>query len=453
VEKYGGDTKTYDQKSNTTKTYTNKSRGHDPTKGYGAEKSPKMDRSDIHGLGIGDDIVLNGNPYTIVDILSGDNISGEAVIYKIIDPAKKNFSLKLYYKFSNPKDEPNPESLQRIKTITDPNILKLYDYGTHEKKYLQKHCFEICEFAKGSDLLSVPDILKKYTVEFIETHVIPQILKGISTLQDHKIFHCDIKPQNIFFLDEEQTNLVIGDYGSAKTFDEASEKQSRRTSTSKGTDYYLAPEQARGMISEKNDYYSFGMVLLHLLYPESFNRNNFNKIIERQFARKPIINFQPESQRINDLIAGLTLVDVTARWSKNEVSAWLRHEKVKVDYNGGMGEKIQPIKLGNSTIYTAEDLIQYIENDSHWSEKLIEDIEGYNQLKRWIGDLQDIDKKKNFDTMVRTYQQDGKAFVKQSIIRYFDPNRPIHLDMKTYDFWNAVINTFKTHPTLQYGIP
>jgi serine/threonine protein kinase len=88
-------------------------------------------------------------------------------------------------------------------------------------------------------------------------------------LHQHRIYHCDLKPQNIFFLDEAQIDIVIGDYGSAKTFEFDAEKQSRKTTTVKGTDFYLPPEQARGFISEKNDYYSFGMILLHLVYPGS----------------------------------------------------------------------------------------------------------------------------------------------------------------------------------------
>ena len=84
---------------------------------------------------------------------------------------KQDFTLKLYYQFQNPKDEPNTEALGRIKGIIDPDILKLHDFGTGDNKYLNKYCYEICDFAEGSDLLSVQDIKEKYTVDFIRSNV------------------------------------------------------------------------------------------------------------------------------------------------------------------------------------------------------------------------------------------------------------------------------------------
>ena len=430
-------TQVYSDRTYKTKAYGTTSEIAGKTVGYDSQESARINKTDAHGLGIGDKILLNEKKYKITEIISGDNVTGEAVIYRIQDDQEKDFALKLYYKFSNPRDEPNPEALRRIKEANDPDILRLHDYGTGDNKYKNKYCFEICDFAKGSDLLSVPNIEEKYTIDFLRSNIIPEIFKGIRTLHNYKICHCDLKPQNIFFLDENQTDLIIGDYGSAKTFEESSEKQSRRTSTFKGTDFYLAPEQARGIVSEKNDYHSFGMILLHLLYPELVNRQTLDRIIERQFARKPIIDFNPEFGRINDLIAGLTLVTASSRWGENEVKTWIRGEDVKVKYSITIEAYVQTINLGKTVIRTVEDIINYIENDSDWFENLIGDIEGYNLLLRWISDLQGVEQKKVFDKMVRTYQQNGKDYVYQAILRYFEPQRPVQVDMKTYDFWGA----------------
>ncbi|MCK5229662.1 MAG: protein kinase, partial [Desulfobulbaceae bacterium] len=352
-------------------------------------------------------IELNGKEYKITSIISGEQQSLEAVIYKITHASGKDYALKLYYKFTNPKDEPNPEALARIKAINDPDILKLHDFGTDHSKYWNKFCFEVCDFAEGSNLISVHEIRKKYTIEFLESNVVPEIFKGIRTLHDYKIYHCDLKPENIYYLDKEQTDLIIGDYGSAKTFEETSEKQLTHTSTTKGTSFYLAPEQPRGIVSEKNDYYSFGMILVHLLYPELVNRDSLHKIIERQFAKKPIIDFNPEYRRINDLIAGLTLYDISSRWGENEVKTWLRGEDVEVKYTSQVDVQVQPIRLGKATIKSVENLFGYIESSSDWHENLIEDNEGYGLLLRWVSDIQDLDRKKVFDKMVRNYQQDG----------------------------------------------
>jgi serine/threonine protein kinase len=428
-------TQTYQDESLKTQTY-GESIDSDKTIGYGADISV-TDKTIVHNLSIGDKIELNDKEYEILEILSGENKTGEAVIYKVKTSNGKNFTLKLYYQFTNPKDEPNPEALKRIQAIKDPDILELYDYGTGAQKFRDKFCFEISSFAEGNNLLSVPNIREKYTVEFLMSNVIPEIFKGIKKLHSHKIYHCDIKPENVFYLDKEQTDLIIGDYGSAKTFEEASDKQLSYTSTTKGTNFYLAPEQARGIVSEKNDFYSFGMVLFHLLYPEQINMKNFRKIVERQFSRKPIIDFNPEYGSINDLIAGLTLYDVSSRWGEREVQDWLNGDIPDVHYTGEADLQAHPIKLGNATISSVNDLIGYIESTTNWHENLIEDKEGYSLFLRWVSEIQDLERKKVFDRMVRHYQQDGEGYLKEAVLRYFSPERPICIDMKEYDFWDS----------------
>ncbi|MGP8320878.1 MAG: protein kinase domain-containing protein [Methanosarcinaceae archaeon] len=213
-------TQVYKSDPGKTETYSENAQPGDKTIGYETAPAKLTDKTITHGLGVGDEIELNDNKYTITGIISGENQTGEAVIYKIEDAGGKAFALKLYYKFTNPKDEPNPEALSRIKAIRDPDILKLHDFGTGANKYKDKFCFEICDYAEGLTLLSVPDLGKKYTPEFIRSNVIPEIFKGIRTLHDYKIYHCDLKPENVFYLDKEQTDLIIGDYGSAKTFEQ-----------------------------------------------------------------------------------------------------------------------------------------------------------------------------------------------------------------------------------------
>lgn len=289
-------TQTYSDSQNFPKTQTYSDSESEPayiydlTQIYGSSSnfSGGLTITTTHNLTIGDVVVLNDASYTITGIISEG--TGEAVIYTIQDSSDDIFALKLYFEFPNPKDEPNPKALERIKQINDPDILRLYDFGTGINKYQGKYCFEICDFARGGNLVG-----QNYdSLDFIIGTIIPQMFNGIQTLHKHKIYHCDLKPENIFWLDAEHSDLVIGDYGSAKTFEETSQKHLTHTSTTKGTNFYLAPEQPRGIVSAKNDYYSFGMILLHLLYPQYVTHEYLHKIIERQYERKPIIDYKPE---------------------------------------------------------------------------------------------------------------------------------------------------------------
>ncbi|XP_050231107.1 G-type lectin S-receptor-like serine/threonine-protein kinase At5g35370 [Mercurialis annua] len=88
--------------------------------------------------------------------------------------------------------------------------------------------------------------------------------RGLSYLHtgcDHKIIHCDVKPENILLHDHFQAKL--SDFGLSKLL---SPEESSLFTTMRGTRGYLAPEWlTNSAISEKTDVYSFGMVLLELV--------------------------------------------------------------------------------------------------------------------------------------------------------------------------------------------
>ncbi len=441
---YGGNnnpqsTQAYGTPSDGTTAYGTSS---DETLAYGDSQKTEF-KSQTHGLGIGDTLKLRDRDFTITAIISEG--TGEAVIYKIEDTDKNVFVLKLYFEFSNPKEEPNGETLKRIKDISDPIILKLYDFGVGTDKYQGKYCFEISEFAEGGDLLSVSDLKEKYTPDFLEQKLVPQVLQGIKKLHEYKIYHCDLKPSNVFFKDKAQTQLLIGDYGSAKAYDLEMEKDLRKSSMVKGTDSYLPPEQAMGMISEKNDYYSLGMVLVHLLYPDQLTHNNnfrqidrekFGLLATRQINSKSIVDYDSKYARLNNLIAGLTL-NFTVRFSKMEVDKWLNGEEVEVQYKEAATGTVQFIKLGYATIKTEKDLLDVLETQATWYEDLIEDPDTFSTFKNWMDSYRDIPARKELDRLVGFYRPHGKEYVKEVVTRFFRPQTAIKIESNNFNFFES----------------
>ncbi|KAF7142135.1 hypothetical protein RHSIM_Rhsim06G0123600 [Rhododendron simsii] len=93
--------------------------------------------------------------------------------------------------------------------------------------------------------------------------IITDIAKGLTYLHEecrHKIFHLDIKPQNILL--DENLEAKVSDFGLAKLIDK---DQSQVVATLRGTPGYLAPEWLSSVITEKVDVYSFGVVVLEIL--------------------------------------------------------------------------------------------------------------------------------------------------------------------------------------------
>ncbi|VFQ86762.1 unnamed protein product [Cuscuta campestris] len=94
--------------------------------------------------------------------------------------------------------------------------------------------------------------------------VVMHIAKGLEYLHEDcakRIAHLDIKPQNVLL--DEGFNAKLSDFGLAKLIDR---DQDYVMTQMRGTRGYLAPEWLGGKITEKADVYSYGVVLLEVVF-------------------------------------------------------------------------------------------------------------------------------------------------------------------------------------------
>lgn len=92
--------------------------------------------------------------------------------------------------------------------------------------------------------------------------VLLQVCQSVAHLHEHRVIHCDIKPENIIVDDDGKPRIA--------DFDISVDAEARvtETLTLRGTDKYIAPElrslHAR-QPSESSDVYSLGVTLKELV--------------------------------------------------------------------------------------------------------------------------------------------------------------------------------------------
>lgn len=186
-------------------------------------------------------------------------VGGMANVYRCTDTLDdREVAIKIL------KDEylNNEEFIRRFKNeskaiaiMSHPNIVKVYDVSFGDMiQYI------VMEYIDGITLKEYID--RQGVIEWKDVlHLTTQILRALQHAHESGIVHRDIKPQNIMLLQD--GTIKVTDFGIARFSDKAT-----RTMTDQaiGSVHYIAPEQARGDVTDgKTDIYSVGVMLYEML--------------------------------------------------------------------------------------------------------------------------------------------------------------------------------------------
>ena len=156
--------------------------------------------------------------------------------------------------------------------IGHPHIVDVFDLGRTRDGLL----FMVMELFDGESLAALLKKTPRLPIP-LATHLMVQVLSGLSAAHKHGIVHRDLKPENIFVMQsDERPNFVkILDFGITKVVRRESHGA---VATAKGlgtmvgsilgTPLYMSPEQAIGqvaVIDHRADIYSAGVVLYEML--------------------------------------------------------------------------------------------------------------------------------------------------------------------------------------------
>ena len=159
-----------------------------------------------------------------------------------------------------------------LKKLEHPNIVKIYECFFDEKHYI----YIVSELCDQGDLLGKLTKLGSMS-ELVVKSLMCQILNAVSYLHDNKVFHGDIKLENIMLYKTSKQNGIrftndttdyevkLTDFGYSKFL---KKKKHNKLSGIVGTSIYCSPEVIDNLYDERSDEWSCGVLMYILLCGE-----------------------------------------------------------------------------------------------------------------------------------------------------------------------------------------
>src|SRR5437016_4514196 len=159
------------------------------------------------------------------------------------------------------------QEAQAAGALNHPNILAVYDVGTHDDApYVVS---ELLEGESLKDRLDHGPVAQRKTIDYAV-----QVAHGLAAAHEKGIVHRDLKPDNLFITKDDRVKIL--DFGIAKLIEPVGEGiaqtdvVTRKVHTDPGTVIgtvgYMSPEQVRGHhVDHRSDIFSFGAVFYEML--------------------------------------------------------------------------------------------------------------------------------------------------------------------------------------------
>ena len=229
------------------------------------------------------------------------------------------------------------DEIQILKKLEHPNIVKIYEYFD-----VKDYIYIVSELCDQGDLLGKLTKLGSMS-ELVVKSLMGQILNAVSYLHDNKVFHGDIKLENIMLYKTSKQNGIrftndttdyevkLTDFGYSKFL---KKKKHNKLSGIVGTSIYCSPEVIDNLYDERSDEWSCGVLMYILLCGEPpFQGETEEEIFAN--VKKGYIDFSKKefkivSQNCIDLIKKLLTKN---KENRIEASEALKHPFFTENFN------------------------------------------------------------------------------------------------------------------------
>ncbi|CEJ94985.1 Putative Calcium/calmodulin-dependent protein kinase [[Torrubiella] hemipterigena] len=216
------------------------------------------------------------------------------------------------------------DELDMLQRLKHPHIVKFVDWFESRDKF-----YIVTQLATGGELFDRICDQGRFT-EKDASQTIKQILSAVDYLHKNDVVHRDLKPENLLYVTREPgSDLVLADFGIAKTLDSKEET----LSTMAGSFGYAAPEvMNREGHGKPVDMWSMGVITYTLLCGYSpFRSENLADLLEECTKHDVVFHeryWKDVSQDAKDFIQCLIVPNPDKRWTSEQALGhiWLSGE-------------------------------------------------------------------------------------------------------------------------------
>lgn len=328
-----------------------------------------------------------------------DNNSAKAYpVTDRIDSTRRLFAL-----VCDNETSPRLSILPYLKSIDNPALMKLIEYGTiiysPEKSHNMALIYEMPTggkvFEDGVSHIDLQTSTEKFRKITLSLAGVVDVFKGLG------ITHRAIRPDNLYYRDDEKTEIVIGDC--AASFPAYHQPPMYETIES-----LMADRQARGNGTDKNDMYSVGMTLLSLVIGKDIAKDLSAPEILRQKIRKGSFTFASSLEKIpNQYVAvfkGMLHDNVESRWGYNYIFNELEGKPNSHNSQNHEEKAKRALTINAEKVYTPSEVVYMMHSNIDEAYDLI--VQG--KITDWIkSSLEDEKLAAKFDSLTKQEQASG----------------------------------------------
>ena len=195
-------------------------------------------------------------------ILAEIGRGGMGIVYQALDQRDKRLVAIKQLVIANIDPAKEQEFRDRFRReaatasrLKHPNIVTVYDVSTETNNY-----FYVMEFLEGHSLRRELEINGGRLTPEKYWPIFAQVVEGLSFAHSMNVVHRDVKPDNIFILNDGRVKIT--DFGIARSADDFEQTSLTKTGVMMGTLAYVSPEQLQDAknVDHRADIFSLGVV-------------------------------------------------------------------------------------------------------------------------------------------------------------------------------------------------